>query len=289
MTPLGPPSGEQQRWGLVTFAGGDRRWNWASRRLARQAQESGMFAAIDVFSAERLATQHPAFYSQHVAPWSHLRGFGLWVWKPFVIGQMLRSHSRELDGVMYMDAGSELNLRSEEPRRRLLEYWTQVIEGQGLLAPRLSAHPERCWTRRAVLDILDPAGLHRETDQLQASPMIRVDATSTSLVDEWLTLCVRDDHFLVQDPLPDEPLDPRFVAHRHDQSVFSVLAKTSGFQGSPDETYHAPDWSTDGAAYPIWAARNPSNVSLADGRLLGRMQRSFERLRSKIPPGASDA
>jgi hypothetical protein len=282
MTPLGTPSGERQRWGLVTFAGGDRRWTWAARRLARQAQESGMFAVIDVFSVQRLATHHPAFYSDHVAPWSHLRGFGLWVWKPFVIRELLRSRSQELDGVMYLDAGSELNLRTDGARRRLRGYWTQVLEGQGLLTAALSDHPEHSWTRRAVLEVLDPSGTQSDTDQLQASPLLRADTTSASFVDEWLGLCLRDDHFLIQDPPPGEPLDPRFVAHRHDQSVFSVLAKTNRFHGSPDETYHAPNWSTEGAAYPIWAARNPSSVSRANAGAFGRIQRSFERLGAKL-------
>ena len=49
--------------------------------------------------------------------------------------------------------------------------------------------------------------------------------------------------------------DRSFVEHRHDQSIFSVLAKSKGFQAVGDETWFAPHWFREGKDFPIWAAR----------------------------------
>jgi hypothetical protein len=282
MTQLGTSSSERQRWGLVTFAGGDRRWTWAARRLARQAEQSRMFASIRIHSAADLGSNHQRFFKEHVEPWSKCRGFGFWVWKPFIIREELRTRRQDLDGVMYLDAGHELNLTSTRARERLREYWASTLDGMGLLAPSLPGHPEFSWTRKAVMWQLDPSGRNHDTDQVQAHPMLRVDAESCDLVDEWVSLCLQDDHFLLHDPAPGEDLDARFVAHRHDQSIFSLLVKNLGYVGPADETYHHPNWTEAGKEFPIWAARNRSGVSVAKTGRLGGLQRSIERLGTKL-------
>jgi len=58
---------------------------------------------------------------------------------------------------------------------------------------------------------------------------------------------------LIDDSMADDEVNG-FVAHRHDQSVFSILAHQHGISFTKNETEWAPDWKAS-LDYPLHARR----------------------------------
>ena len=269
-------------WSLVTFGAGLPNWRAAARRLGRQAEGAGVFSSVEVFTDVTLRQRYPEFAERHQRVLSlRTRGFGYWIWKPFLIREVLRLNPRAR-GVIYLDAGCQLNFFSERAVARFGQYADMALDGPGLFAMHLPGHKEVSWTKQEALVELGLDGSAWETDQVQATPMFAQNRWSRDFVDEWLRNCVDANYRLVRDPLPSDDQAPQFVAHRHDQSVFSVMVKQSGIHTIPDETFWAPDWPRAGADYPIWAARNRTRVDIRDARPLSQAVRFGEKVYSRL-------
>ena len=68
-------------------------------------------------------------------------------------------------------------------------------------------------------------------------------------------ISTENNYHYVSDNISNLYNDHRFLEHRHDQSIFSLIAKKNNFFVIPDETYWNPDWNVSGKNYPIWATR----------------------------------
>jgi hypothetical protein len=73
---------------------------------------------------------------------------------------------------------------------------------------------------------------------------------SVHVVNEWFRIASIPS--MINDTTQKE--NDLYIAHRHDQSILSLLVKKYGSIKIPDETYFAPDWSR-GINYPFWAVR----------------------------------
>lgn len=270
-------------WIFITFGAGLPNWRAAARRLGRQASDSGYFGQTRVFTERELISQHPDFAEKHrriLSP--RVKGFGYWIWKPYLIWKGLEyALSNGMAGVTYLDAGCELNLRSEAARERLMSY-RRMATRSGVFAMHLEGYLERDWTRLEVMDSLGMTDDARISPQVQATPMFIASQASVNFARTWFELCVQDSYFLVRDPIPGEILDPNFSEHRHDQSVFSGLIKKQDVPTIPDETFWAPDWADRGINYPLWAARNRTRISVLDSSPRGKAIRFGERVYSRI-------
>lgn len=275
-------------WILLTFGAGLPNWRGAASRLARQADESGWFTEVLKYDEARLRREFPNFYNAHAAVLSpRIRGFGYWIWKPFLIARALeRAMDSGAAGVVYLDSGFELNSRSTAATKRLNEY-LDIAREQDVFAMHLPGHPEYAWTRREVMDAVDLPSSLRQTPQVQATPVMKASARSLEFAETWSEYCVRDDYRLVRDHGGQE-IDQRFQAHRHDQSVFSCLTKVHGFETIPDETFWAPDWQVRGAEYPLWAMRNRTRVRHSDASGRARATRFIEKAYSRVHRQAMD-
>jgi hypothetical protein len=79
--------------------------------------------------------------------------------------------------------------------------------------------------------------------------ILKKNAHSTSIINEWYEQC--ENYDLINDEKGKE--DPRFIDHRHDQSILSVLVNKRGSLKITDETYFS-NWN-NGANYPFLAKR----------------------------------
>ena len=115
---------------------------------------------------------------------------------------------------------------------------------------------DREWTKMETLQFLDPSGLLRETGQIQSGIIFLKNSLETqSFVESWLQHCLQDDfRYLRSDQ---NRVDGKGHNHRWEQSILSLMVKSSKFKYIPDETYFAPNWNS-GLGYPIWAMRNRS-------------------------------
>lgn len=204
---------------LVSFV--DTRFVSDGGRLLTQATE---FECIDHASVLTELDLDAEFVRRFRAVLSkRVRGFGYYSWKPQVIQQSLRSLP---DGsvLVYVDGGSHLNSAGEG---RFKDYLQKCHSSEtGILA--FQTHwTERNWTKG---DLLDHFGVRdnplvTETGQLQAGLLFFRNTPETRVfVDSWAKV-FWDSFFLVDDSPSRSPNLEGFIEHRHDQSVFSLLAK----------------------------------------------------------------
>ena len=215
-------------------------------RLRREAEAMAGWSSMNLLSAGDLGEDYWQACGDLVRTHPR-RGFGFWSWKPYLIHRQLASLPAG-DILMYVDAGCSLN---PEGRARLGGYVERTLRSGCFVFE--AGHAIGPYTKRGLLQALGADDTSsRALPMLQASCLFAVARSDIiDLARCWYeTMQVRA---LVDDsPSPDEL--PGFVAHRHDQSVFSVLAHRQGVEHASDETYWHPDWNAH-LDYPVHARR----------------------------------
>jgi hypothetical protein len=117
---------------------------------------------------------------------------------------------------------------------------------------------------------------------------IKNNSYGREILTSWCMGVAESNFSNVTNPEIGSPQLPSFVDHRHDQSVWSCLLKSRGAHLIPDETYHAPMWSNEGASFPFWATRKCSGSPFVVGEsLIGRLYlaavRKASGLFGKVP------
>jgi len=198
----------------------------SARRLRVEALELGVFD--EVFSYTNFSfARGPRFkpWQGHLTAWRERRariaGFG-W-WKPALCRRHLRRLPAREGVLVYSDAGTVLPASLAETWREALA----VMRRFDVMAIVEVEFEERLYTKRAALrrfaEALDGTGAATEGQFVTRLFALR----RTPVVERLLTAWER----LVQElPLVDEALepegeDPQFAAHRHEQSLWSLLLK----------------------------------------------------------------
>ncbi len=115
--------------------------------------------------------------------------------------------------------------------------------------------PEKSYTK---MDVFEKLGELNEkmmnSGQLVGGIFILRKCSHTiDLINEYYELC--QDYKLIDDSESKISNDTTFVAHRHDQSVFSILRKKRGTILVPDETWFNNFMSPEAQSKPILATR----------------------------------
>lgn len=271
------------RVGLLTFGGGLGAWRGAANRLAKQGQRSGWFTQVIAVTDKDLHHSHPNFTQAHRAILNRrTRGFGYWIWKPYLIQHFLHSWHKDVDLLLYLDAGHEINY-APAASLRFWDYCDMAFEGRNRFAMHLTSHSDAMWSKGDVHEFFALSEQDIHAPQLQASPFLATTSDhNVAFAQEWLEACTYEGYRLLDDTVSATPNADGFLGHRHDQAIFSALAKVKGVDSIADETYWAPNWQDMGRRFPLWAARNRSRVSLREQSWLGRKVRNTERLASRV-------
>ena len=182
------------------------------------------------------------------------KGGGYWVWKPYVIKKTLEWMD-EGDFLFYADASAiftgpvgpliEVMRQKNQDvlpislRHEYKSLW-EVIRMRNQDLPPYEARcwgesvgeRERCWTKRDTFTLMGcDAAQYLDTKQINAARHLwRKTGFSMNLVNEWLSYA-QDERIITDMPnqLGKENY-PEFRAHRHDQSIWSLLCKKHRLQ-----------------------------------------------------------
>lgn len=200
---------------FITFT--DKSFIDAGERIVQQAKELNLFDSIELFG-EQYLKEDSAFWIEHSEFIEYSsRGYGYWIWKPFVILKKMREIA-DGDILLYCDAGCELNWNR---RTELKEIFAKPL----VISCSVSGKPEKDWTKRDLF-------VEMETDLPEYADSIQYQATAICLkktgivmdfINEWW-LWSSIHHFIDDSPSLLENY-PSFQYHRHDQSIFSLLIK----------------------------------------------------------------
>jgi hypothetical protein len=230
---------------FVSFA--SRRLAGSLARIRAEAAALGRFRSIHALTPRGLGKDYWAVHAETVR--GQRRGYGLWTWKPYVVRRVLNEIPTD-DVLVYCDAGCSLNVEGV-PR---LDAYAGLAAGHPaqMLAFTLD-QPVGEWTKRATLQAA------AASDEVRARPMVsatalvvRSSALAVELLREWESRMA--DLRIVDDSPSPGGEHAEFKAHRHDQSVFSLLAHERAILTIPDETWWHPVWD-EHREFPIHARR----------------------------------
>jgi len=211
---------------LIYF--GDDAFKYQKQRLKKEAENAGWFENIIVHTPQTISK----FLNEHKDFVENSRGYGYWIWKPYIILSLLKEVS-DGDVVVYIDSGgsvlSHRNKRFEE-YLELLNLNPILVFSDGGSCGNPPNYKEKYFQKMKVLKRF---GLENDEDflnsgQIEAGVFIcKKSQESIDFVEEWLNLVTEDNYSLVNDNDDFEQLN-EFICHRHDQSILSVLSKLRG-------------------------------------------------------------
>lgn len=266
---------------FLSFA--DSRMVKALDRIKAQAEAMNYFDEIIICTETHLDDEFRAKWNHILQP--HVRGYGYWIWKPYVVLKTLESIP-DNSVLLYCDAGCHLNPKAKQR----LQYYFDELNTSSLKIkafPALSSHidtNEKRWTKGDIFDYFRCRNNKdiTHTQQLAAGHIFCTkNNENIQFFKEWLSVWEKKISLLDDSKSKSRNL-PGFIENRHDQSVFSVLYKLHGGTPLPDgETkyFNAPGK----AAYPIWDARD-YGVDCRDMRFFSRLSRFLraKRITTKI-------
>lgn len=197
----------------VTF--GTRKFSQARRKHLQSFTRFGCNRVLS-FDENSLVAQQAR--SENPEIFTHKRGYGYWLWKPYVIEAAMDATAVG-SPILYTDIALEL-VASIQP---LLIH----SKGQDVCVFRNSGGAlQRCYTKRDAFILMDADSPEFWNDEMVCGTYILFHNTekARAFVRQWKRF-MRDPRILTDVSGACELQEfPDFVAHRHDQSILSILA-----------------------------------------------------------------
>ena len=167
------------------------------------------------------------FINENREVYSHHRGFGFWIWKPYIILDYLNNHCEEGDIVIYCDSGDVFN-------KDLVDVILKDLEDENtyLCAPTSSHFSHTAYTRRDCFVFMDcDEPKYHSANQVLASIMAWKNCKeSKDFLEEWLNYC-KNKFINTDEPnISGLPNFGNFIDHRHDQSIYTNLIIKKGLK-----------------------------------------------------------
>ena len=234
-------------------------------RIRKEAEHSGFFDKLHIYDEHRLDASFRKSHKQYFKDYP--RGYGYWIWKPYLIYMTLKHEMKQGDFLVYLDAGCEIKTSG---KHRFEEYLNLLNQFDLLIYEH-----DNCYIGQYTkMDMLIHFNVESDASVLQCRQLmsggilLRKSDFSLSLISTWYHLCEEYKTSLLCDSPSLHPELPEFREHRHDQSFLTLLCiqADKGIMHSHEgknikvleqkEFYsRLPDWS-DMADYPFWAKRN---------------------------------
>jgi hypothetical protein len=243
---------------FVSFGAGRRGYGSALKRLKKEIKRLDPDAQVWLFD-ERKVNQDIGGLDQSFSDFArdNPRGYGLWVWKPWAVLEVMKS-VQQGDIVFYLDAGCTVHT-SPKSKLRYQWYINHIREHENLFFGLPQA--EFNYTKKEAIEHFQLSEQEVNSGQLVATIQGHlVSEKQLKFVKDWLYACTLDSGRLLKDVGVLQIEDERFIDHRHDQSVLSCLAKSKGITTLPDESFHHPKWNRDGVNFPFWTTRKISGL-----------------------------
>lgn len=212
------------KYHFITFGGGGQNYINAGKRLIREMQQTNLFHHYELYSDIHLKNDR-VFWKKHGSFINtHKKGFGFYIWKPYLLNMKMNS-MKDGDILMYLDAGCEMDLS----KKSILQSYFGHVKKDFIIGTQCGNGSngllEKYWTKSDLFTFLDAKkeNIMNSPQRQGGTLLIYVNEKTRHLVKMWYeTCCIY--HNLDNSPSL-EKIEPGFVEHRHDQSIFSVLSK----------------------------------------------------------------
>tara|TARA_Y100000592_G_scaffold90003_1_gene148056 strand:- start:557 stop:1297 length:741 start_codon:yes stop_codon:yes gene_type:complete len=223
--------------------------------LENVCKSSNLISSCSIFNDRNLSNEFKQRYSYILS--YPFKNAGCWLWKPEIIKNTLNSLN-DGDIVIYADAGCTLNLVPESLDN--FSKYINICNKHSMLRFQLN-HPEWKYTNTKTIKFFkDNYNLKKEhvlSGQLMGTVMlVKVNDETKSYFNTFFDI-INDDYDLITNEYDNISPSNGFIQHRHDQSIMSLLSKTTQLGYIiPDETWFDGDFDK---RYPFWATRLKGN------------------------------
>ena len=247
---------------VVIFGDGSLSFKQAASRLGEQASNLQIFSKVAVLDSNSLI-QISKRYNNDISKISSLatHPFYFRAIKPWAILNFMEDDVNKFDIIFYIDSGCEIpnNLVS----RLRIRFLILKTYKYGAIAER-TEYKEIAYSRKNLLDYFELNDWANTSGQIQSTwSMFRNSQQNKKFMMEWIELSDPKYKFW-QNPVGEELKfqSSDFIAHRHDQSIFSLLYKKYGFVTKKTYwEYGGKFGNFRGLSVPIHATRNKTGVS----------------------------
>lgn len=168
------------------------------------------------------------FLEKNTAIFSEERGAGLWLWKPYIILKTLKLMD-EGDFLFYCDAGAYY----VDSVSKLID---SLDNNGGDIMPFELPLISRQWTKKETFTTIG-FDSSAQNQILAGYLLVRNTAYSRDIITEWLYY-MQDEKCSSPKQLTKEANYDDFVAHREDQSVFSIICRKNHIQPFRDPSQY---------------------------------------------------
>lgn len=228
----------------------------AAERLISQVKYLNIFDDYVIVTERDLIEIAPWLYEWYsLEELKKSRGYGFYAWKAAIAKAAMDGYWGVVEVICYLDAGCEV-LPGRRSRRLMLR-WVRKAKTTGVVGFSSFA-PEWKYTKSELLELFPHSENDVATDQFQSGTWLLSGPFGKTVADEW-NLISSTKESMTNDKYEEEV--PGFVAHRHDQSVFSMVLKKHSIKPErlltpyPKNKFLA---NLTAIRSPIWATRNRS-------------------------------
>jgi len=200
----------------ITFGSHDNYID-AGNRLIHQAHNLNIFSESILYTPEYLKTTD--FWIKHKDFMNNKRGYGYMLWKPYIIKKTMEN-MKDGDILLFLDCGCELDNNKKDE----LLHSINIVKEDKIMGTPTRVENDREWNKMDLIEKLNMNNTSLDTRQRQTGAILFLVCDETrSLVNEWYNIGC--EYHTIDDSPSILPNFPKFVEHRHDQSIFSLLTK----------------------------------------------------------------
>jgi hypothetical protein len=214
----------QTSWHFRTIGLGTINYRAASKRLAREAESTGLFKSCIGYNENYLKDFSPEFWNDHKKVLkARTPGFGWYIWKPEFIRVSL-ANIPPGHGLMYCDAGNYISTTSSD--LELLSTYLNLATEHNIVASNSQDFIEERYSSADLMNLLSLDAKSRKTNQYMAGFLLIVNSKEgRKFANSWAAIACAENHKYL---LPENHSTQisGFDTHRHDQAILSCLLKS---------------------------------------------------------------
>jgi hypothetical protein len=235
---------------FISF-GTTHNYSQSLNRIRQEAENLNIFDKIIIYTENDFDKDYLAINEEFIK--NNKCGYGYWIWKSYFTKKTFELMDND-DILIYADCGCHL-VNNDVAKNRLQKYITLCnITNTGNLGFQM-CFPEKQYTKMDVF-----VRLNEVNDKMMNSGqlvggifLMRKCINTINLINKYYELC--EEYNLIDNTPSNTINDTSFIAHRNDQSLFSILRKQMGCLLIPDETWFENFMSPEAQSKPILATR----------------------------------